>query len=321
MSKKREERKRKRLEQEKKEKWKKFSRVFYLEKKVGETPLEILENFQRTKKFKKWQNEAVEICKKRKVKKKGCSKIPLAYAGRLDPMAHGKMLILAGEACKEREKYLGLDKEYIFEVLIGFSSDSQDILGIVKADKKNTRVLNSLDTPKIEKKLKKILKNFKGKRKMKYPVFSSKAVKGKPLFLWALEKRLGEIEIPEKEIEIYNIKKVGSKVISSSELKKEVFRKIKSLKKVKQESKKLGEDFRRVAVLESWEKSFKNFPPESKFLILKVKATVSSGTYMRNLASEIGRELGFESLALSIKRTKIGKVKKILELNFFKNII
>lgn len=53
MSKKREDRKKKRLEQEKKEKYKKFSKVFYLNKKVGQTPLEILEKFQKTEEFKK----------------------------------------------------------------------------------------------------------------------------------------------------------------------------------------------------------------------------------------------------------------------------
>jgi hypothetical protein len=53
MSKKREERKIKRMEQEKKEEYKKFSKVFYLDKKVGETPLEILEDFQRTNTFLK----------------------------------------------------------------------------------------------------------------------------------------------------------------------------------------------------------------------------------------------------------------------------
>jgi hypothetical protein len=51
MSKKREERKKKRIEREKLEKHKKFSKVFFLDKKVSETPLELLENFQKTKKF------------------------------------------------------------------------------------------------------------------------------------------------------------------------------------------------------------------------------------------------------------------------------
>jgi hypothetical protein len=51
MSKKREERKKKRIEREKKEVNKKFSKVFFLKKKVSETPLELLENFKKSKKF------------------------------------------------------------------------------------------------------------------------------------------------------------------------------------------------------------------------------------------------------------------------------
>jgi tRNA pseudouridine55 synthase len=103
----------------------------------------------------------------------------LAYAGRLDPMAEGKMLILAGEACKEREKYLGLDKNYIFEVLLGFSSDSGDILGLLKKDKKDFKI----SLKNLKKEVEKNLSQKKGKRKMQYPVYSSKPVDGKPLFL------------------------------------------------------------------------------------------------------------------------------------------
>jgi tRNA U55 pseudouridine synthase TruB len=57
-------------------------------------------------------------------------------------MAEGKMLVLAGETCKEREKYLGLDKEYIFEILLGFESDTKDILGIIKKEKEFYKNIN-----------------------------------------------------------------------------------------------------------------------------------------------------------------------------------
>lgn len=317
MSKKRKERKIKRQLQEKKEKYKKFSKVFYLDKSVGETPLEILDEFKETDTFLNWQKEAKAICGKRVVRKKGCSKIPLAYAGRLDPMAEGRMLILAGEACKEREKYLGLDKEYVFEVLLAFESDSADILGLIKNDKE----YGEIDALKLEKKLPQILKNMMGKRKMKYPAFSSKAVNGKPLFLWALEKRLDEIEIPSKEVEIYDIKSLGVRNISSQVLKKVVFRKILSLKTVDVESKRLGEDFRRVEVLNSWEKSLSEFPSEMNFTVIKIQTTVSSGTYMRNLASEIGEALGTTGLAYSIKRTKMGKLKNFFGVKLWSNIL
>ena len=37
-----------------------------------------------------------------------------SFAGRLDPMAHGKMILLKDEECKDQPKYCGLKKTYIF---------------------------------------------------------------------------------------------------------------------------------------------------------------------------------------------------------------
>jgi len=60
------------------------------------------------------------------------AKTPLTYAGRLDPMAEGVLIILVGDECKKKQKYLGLDKEYEIEVLFGLETDTQDILGVIK---------------------------------------------------------------------------------------------------------------------------------------------------------------------------------------------
>ena len=53
----------------------------------------------------------------------------MTYAGRLDPMASGLLIVLAGEETKNKEKYLNLDKEYLFEVLFGFKTVTYDFLG------------------------------------------------------------------------------------------------------------------------------------------------------------------------------------------------
>lgn len=81
-----------------------------LYKKVGETPLECLGRWVK-------QNPKYENMK-------------MTYAGRLDPMAEGELLVLVGEECYEKEKYLGLDKEYEFDILFGFGTDTYDILGL-----------------------------------------------------------------------------------------------------------------------------------------------------------------------------------------------
>ena len=82
-------------------------KIIVLNKKEGETPLEALSNFRA--KHKKYKD------------------VKMTYAGRLDPMASGLILILAGEETKNKEKYLTLDKEYSFEVLPCVSSTGHKI--------------------------------------------------------------------------------------------------------------------------------------------------------------------------------------------------
>ena len=83
-------------------------------KKRGETPLEALENLRLK------ENIAPEVS--------------MTYAGRLDPMAEGLIIILVGDAFKEenKKKYLGLDKTYELEILVGFDTDTHDLLGLVQ---------------------------------------------------------------------------------------------------------------------------------------------------------------------------------------------
>ena len=103
-------------------------------KKVGETPLEALENF-RTKRLDEGHVEYRNI--------------PMTYAGRLDPMAEGDLLILIGEECKKKDAYLGLDKEYEVEVLFGIETDTHDVLGIPKV----CRQISNIQYPKKRQKI------------------------------------------------------------------------------------------------------------------------------------------------------------------------
>lgn len=73
-------------------------------KRIGETPLEAMEKARFN--HPEWE------------------KLPMTYAGRLDPVAEGLLLVLAGEDCKEKDKYLDLTKEYELSVLFGFETDT-----------------------------------------------------------------------------------------------------------------------------------------------------------------------------------------------------
>ena len=269
----------------------KTQRYFTVTKEVGETPLHALE--------------------RARVIEHISASVPLAYAGRLDPMASGKLLILVGDECKVQERYHTLDKEYVFEVLLGVTSDTHDVLGIVE-----------FGTPRssTNSEVKNVLATLTGKITLPYPHFSSKTVQGKPLHMWTLEGKLDTITIPTKTSTIYSLTHIDVRSVDANTLDAEIRKKIASVETVTDERKALGRDFRRVDVLKSWE-SIVNGHPTQIYEIHTFRCVASSGTYMRTLASLIGKNLGTGALAYSIHRTKIGKYLNIPHVGgFFRKV-
>lgn len=241
-----------------------------LYKKIGETPLECLDRFRE-------HNPEYKDAS-------------LSYAGRLDPMAEGVLLVLAGEENKKREKYLSLDKEYSFEVLFGFETDTYDILG---------RVSKSSEVSKLRKiskeNIKEILETFKGKMIQKYPAYSSKTVLGKPLFEWARSEKLNEIEIPSREVEIHSMVLENHRMIGKEELRNFIKERIALVRG----------DFRQKEIIALWSNVL-NTSKVRKFPVARIYLKCSSGTYARSLAHSLGERLEIGALALSIVRTKVG---------------
>lgn len=253
-----------------------MERYVVIDKKVGETPLMALSAWRETKSEYK--------------------AVPASYAGRLDPMASGKLLVLLGDECKKQKKYTGLDKEYEIEVLLDIGSDTGDALGLVNDSGRETRV--------DERTLSFLLKKERGTHVREYPAYSSKTVNGKPLFMYALEGKLGEIEIPKHEECIYKIQMLGKKRVSKTELQARVGAFLALVPKTDEPSKVLGADFRIDAVRASWANQLLK---DREYALIRLRVVSGSGTYMRSLAGRIGTALGTSALALSIHRTKIGK--------------
>ena len=251
-----------------------------LQKKIGETPLQTLGRFRDT--HPRYKD------------------IPATYAGRLDPMASGKLLVLFGEECKKKEKYLNLDKVYEVEVLLGASSDTGDVLGVLDNSKfsKNT---STYDSTQVQEVLQKEVGTFP----RAYPIFSSKTVNGKPLFMYALEGTLETIDVPTHSEAIHSITYTGSYTLTTSELKQRITSLLALAPVSYEPSKTLGADFRIADVRKSWEKLF---DCEHTYQVLKIVVRCGSGSYMRSLATRIGEALGTQALALSIHRS--GLIKK-----------
>ena len=253
----------------------KLPRYIVLNKRVGETPL-----------------QAVGLWKEAHPEHKDAT---ACYAGRLDPMAEGKLLVLFGEECKQIKNYTGLDKEYEIEVLVDIGTDTGDVLGLPTY----AGVETTLDT----KQLAKVLQGEVGSHERPYPAFSSKTVNGKPLFLHALEGTLPEL--PTHIERIYRIQQVSVETFTRDALQERIRVHLSYAPRTKEPSKVLGKDFRQDAVREQWEEVLKS--TDRTFLVVRLRVICASGTYMRTLAGSIGGALGTRALALSIKRTKIGK--------------
>ncbi len=238
-------------------------------KKLGETPLACLQRL--------------------KLKYPELANTPLSYAGRLDPLAEGVLLVLSGDFNNRREEFLGLDKSYIVEVLFGVSTDTGDVLGLPVIMLPHTTVFKNSD---IEQQLR---AKFIGVHEFPYPSYSSKTVQGKALHEWAREGKLDEIDIPTTVTRIFDIEILDKKIISAAKITEKVSEKIALVQG----------DFRQEAIIASWnEFSEKNI--SNTYEILTIRVDTASGAYMRTLAEEIGEYFDTNALAFSIKRAKVG---------------
>jgi tRNA pseudouridine(55) synthase len=202
-------------------------------KNLGETPLECLERIRI--------QEGISTA------------TPMTYAGRLDPLAEGALLLLVGEECKKKEEYLALDKEYEVEILLGIQTDSHDVLGLI------TKINPHENIPDFSK--------YICKFKQEYPAYSSKIIsmKEKP-------------ETPiEKEVKIYSIDLIKEEEVDGASIYQ------KSIEKID----KVKGDFRQEKIKRGWQE-FNNKNKNVKFKIQKIKVKCSSGTYMRSLAHNVG---------------------------------
>lgn len=258
-------------------------RSVVLDKKVGETPLSTI------RAWKKQNSKYLDV--------------PASYAGRLDPMASGKLLMLLGDECKRQSSYTDLDKEYEIEVLLDIDSDTGDVLGMPKYANQKTKPDKRV--------LAEVISHERGSHMRAYPAFSSKTVNGKPLFLHTLEGGLKNIKVPEHIERIYNIKHLSSYSLSSLELAEKVSGLLDLVPRTDEPSKRLGEDFRVDNIRSQWKSLFETVQ-ERNYTVLRLRVICGSGTYMRSLAGRIGVSLGTNALALSIRRTKIGKYTTLL---------
>ena len=240
--------------------------LFY--KNLGETPLEAIERFRLINPLYK--------------------NVPMTYAGRLDPAATGLLVLLGGDLCKEKDLYTSLPKTYEVSMLFGFNTDSYDLLGITNISKNS----NKISEEDIKNELQKIFTNTPITLNQKYPIFSSKTIKGKSLISLA---RAGiEITRPRHKVELYSGYLKTIKKVSNIEIENRVAE-ICGLVKG---------DFRQEETLRSWRNILKNW---GHFTIATFEIKVGSGFYVRTFADDIGKKLKTGAVVYSLNRITVGE--------------
>ena len=212
----------------------------------------------------------------------------LAYAGRLDPMAEGVMLVLKDDEVHEAPRFQALDKTYRVGVLFGVATDTYDALGLVESTSPSSRdpdhgALVSAFAARV------------GSFPQNIPPFASYRVAGRPSFYWARQGLSEQMPRPSPIRSVHAIAFTGVEHIPSETLHGSIVDRITRVRG----------DFRQREILSQWAEVFAA-QSERQWLVASVRIDCSSGTFMRGIAHEVGLALGSCALALTIERLRVG---------------
>ena len=120
------------------------------------------------------------------------------HTGTLDPLATGILPVMLGEYTKFSKYLIEHDKTYIAKIRLGEKSSTGDLEGEIIENKSiNSKLLDKENVSNV-------LSSFKGKQLQTPPIYSSIKINGKKLYEYAREGK--KVEIPKREIKIYDIK-------------------------------------------------------------------------------------------------------------------
>jgi tRNA pseudouridine55 synthase len=167
----------------------------------------------------------------------------IGHAGTLDPLASGLMLMLFGTACKQAQTFSKLDKTYLGELTLGFTSTTGDAEG--------EKLVGSGRVPTLAE-IEGAAQQFKGEITQTPSQYSAIKINGTEAYKLA---RAGKtVEMPSRQVTINALRIVTY-------------------------------DYPKVTFI----------------------ADVSSGTYIRSLAADIGEVLGTGAYLSGLQRTVVGE--------------
>ncbi len=186
------------------------------------------------------------------------------HAGTLDPLATGLMLIGVNEGTKQLTELVGLDKEYVAEILVGESRSTGDMEGVVVEERAYEGGLT-------ESEIVEVLSGMVGSIELAVSAYSAIKKDGIPMYKRARKAALvGEVvaDVPVRTMRVLRAELLAFK---------------------------------------PGPYSTGNSAISSERLLVTVRFLVGSGTYVRSLAEELGRRLGYPATLYNLRRTRVGE--------------
>ena len=244
--------------------------VVNLYKNLGETPREWLERLRARN-----AHYAHEV---------------LSYAGRLDPMAEGVLLCLVGSANHRREAYLDLGKEYMLDVLFGFSTDTYDILGrVIETGRRERHRAQGYPKRCLTSFAAAYARNIRRTR-----VKRSRASH-------CLSGRAAGHALARSCCPAARSTSTTSICLICTRCREPAL-----LSYIETSVDKVNGDFRQEEVMRLWKRNLQSNGSAS-FPAQRLASSAPRGTYARSIAHKLGTQLGVPALALHILRTKVGE--------------
>ena len=213
-----------------------------------------------------------------------------AYAGRLDPMAEGLLLVTENEECKNANAYYNLHKTYDYEFITGISTDTYDCLGEITA----VRVPSDDLTDAVSA----AVRGLRGMVTLPYPPYSSKPVNGRPLFAHARRNALHTITVPEKTVHITHHELTGTWTVPFHTFRRHITDRLRNA----------PDGFRREEIVGAWNAFERDYAlaPDTMLRVYSATVSGSGGMYVRALVHAIGNQIGCPTVTTRIVRTAVG---------------
>lgn len=222
----------------------------------------------------------------------------LCYAGRLDPLAQGVMLILTDEDVKEMNQHLTHNKVYKFQMVLGVSTQSHDIAGAITGVQGVHA--SEMHTQHIINELERFVPMYDHQQD---PAVSSFVVRQghikKPL--WWYDKHNIVIDtIPSKPVKIFTHTIENVAYVTAEELCHIAFQRLQTI-----QNEKTKADLHINDIMQQYANVATSELRHTNLCIVTMTLDVSTGFYIRKFCEDFGKHIGVPSSTFDITRLSI----------------